>query len=144
MLSVTFGLVSILPMGRLPTAAVGLTAQVADTMAWSFEDRCTATQHFSDWQKNPCGNITQPQPSGGSKVSYCEGSHLPAEAARIFDTMNDIFEMGSSFASAPKLFAGAGKKWPPPFAKGSGNLGDTLDFINGLSNLPFDAQCASK
>lgn len=137
MMSVGFGIASILPLGRVQMAAVGLTAQVVDTMAWTFEDRCTAAKHLLDWQNNPCGNISKTS-------SGCPKNHMPPEAARIFDTMNDVFEIGTSFGSSPKLFAKAGKTWPPPFAKRSGDLGKALDFVNGLSNVPGSSDCAKK
>lgn len=118
-------------------------------MNWAFEDQYKAAEHFSDWRQNPCGNISKPTTGKRSFLDAETGSdrrknHMPPEAMRIFTSMNDIFGMGTSFGSAPKLFAGAGKIWPPPFAKGSANLGKTMDFVNSLSNIPTSSDCKKK
>lgn len=64
--------------------------------------------------------------------TICGNKYTPPVAEKIFNT----FQFAAGFASAPKLFEGAAKAWPPPFAQGSGSLDDALDYIKGLGGKP--------
>lgn len=56
------------------------------------------------------------------------------------DAILNKFQLAADFASAPKLFRGAAKSWPPSFerGKGKGKLDDALDFIKDLGKPTGD------
>lgn len=131
------GINAIPGLGPAASAAVGVAAQAAEIMAWTFSDPNAALAHYSDWLQHPAGGDAKPdeakeQPSTGLMDTICGNKYTPPAAEKIFNT----FQFAAGFASAPKLFEGAAKAWPPPFAQGSGGLDDALDYIKGLGGKP--------
>lgn len=66
--------------------------------------------------------------------TICGNKYTPPDAEKIFNT----FQLAASFASAPKLFAGAAQSWPPPFEQGKGSVDEALDYIKGLGKGKSD------
>lgn len=67
-------------------------------------------------------------PSADLMDKICGNMFSSTDAEDIFNK----FQFAASFAFAPKLFTGAARSWPPPFAQGEGILQDALDFIKDL------------
>jgi len=102
-------------------------------MAWTFSDPNAALKHYGDWLQHPAGSELQPSgdfenPSTGLMDTICGNKYATDESEKIFNS----FQLAANFASAPRLFAGAAKSWPPPFEQGKGSLDDARDYIKGL------------
>jgi hypothetical protein len=129
------GMSAIPGLEAVGAAGVSLAAQAAEVVAWSFSDPDAALEHYSNWLQQPSLDVSQVkdakgQSSGGLMDTVCGNKYTPANAEFIFNG----FQFAADFASAPKLFAGAAKAWPPPFPKGKGELNDALDYIRELTN----------
>jgi hypothetical protein len=129
------GMSAIPGLEAVGAAGVSLAAQAAEVMAWSFSDPDAALEHYSNWLQHPSLDVSQledgkGQSSAGLMDTVCGNKYTPANAESIFNG----FQFAADFASAPKLFAGAAKTWPPPFPKGKAELRDALDYIRELTN----------
>lgn len=129
----TAGINAIPGFTAVGAAGISFAAQAAEVMAWTFSDPNAALEHCGNWLQHPGDGDGQPsdddeKPSTGLMDTICGNKYTPADAEKIFNT----FQLAANFASAPKLFAGAAKSWPPPFAQGEGSVDEALDYIKGL------------
>lgn len=54
------GINTIPGLGPAASAAVGVAAQAAEIMAWTFSDPNAALAHYSDWLQHPAGGDAKP------------------------------------------------------------------------------------
>jgi hypothetical protein len=104
-------------------------------MAWTFSNQTEAMLHYQDWLQNPSGEGSPPvdaevkePPAADLMDKICGNRYMSTDADDIFDK----FQFAASFAFAPRLFTGATRSWPPPFAQNEGNLQNALDYIKDL------------
>jgi hypothetical protein len=76
------GMNAIPGLGALGVAGVGVAAQAAEVMAWTFPDSDLAMKHYGDWLQNPSSDSSQPidgknQPLAGLMDSVCGNKYTP-------------------------------------------------------------------
>ena len=129
---VSVGVNAIPVLGPAKAAGVTIAVQAAEVMAWAFSERNEAREHYNDWLRDPSGSGSEPpeeiEPSTGLMDTICGNKHTDDAAEAIFTT----FQTVASYASAPRFFAGAARRWPPPFTQGNRNVDDARDFINNI------------
>jgi hypothetical protein len=123
--------------GPVEATAVSVASQAATIMAWTFTDPDEALKHYTEWLQNRSGGDSEStegmeKSSTGLMDAICGNKYTTTEAEDIFNKI----QFTADFASAPKLFIGSTRGWPPPFPRGGGNLQVALDFIRSLIITP--------